>query len=166
MRTLLAHLLAARRTDPDCARNVPLDYIGRLVRAFEPDAAPALGLVEPLSRREMEVLRLLAAGRSNQQIADELVVSLNTVKRHVTHILGSWAWRTEPRRPPGRASSGCSSRSRAAPGTDRGLVRDRARPGSWPAAGSRRPPRAGRRRRRPRSAAVRSRAPRWPRPAR
>jgi len=87
MRTLLAHLLAARRTDPDCARNVPLDYIGRLVRAFEPDAAPALGLVEPLSRREMEVLRLLAAGRSNQQIADELVVSLNTVKRHVTHIL-------------------------------------------------------------------------------
>jgi LuxR family maltose regulon positive regulatory protein len=45
------------------------------------------GLVEPLSERELEVLRLLAAGRSNQQIAEELVVALNTVKKHVAHIL-------------------------------------------------------------------------------
>jgi DNA-binding NarL/FixJ family response regulator len=34
----------------------------------------------------MEVLRLLAAGRSNQQIADELVISLNTVRRHVSNV--------------------------------------------------------------------------------
>ena len=87
MRTLLAHLLAARRVEPAIARDVPLDYLGRLVRAFEPDVPAALGLVESLSRRELEVLRLLAAGKSNQQIADELVVALNTVKRHVTHIL-------------------------------------------------------------------------------
>ena len=40
-----------------------------------------------LSERELEVLRLLAAGRSNQQIADELVISLNTVQRHVSNIL-------------------------------------------------------------------------------
>jgi LuxR family transcriptional regulator, maltose regulon positive regulatory protein len=46
------------------------------------------GLIEPLTRREMEVLQLLAAGRSNQDIARELVVSLDTVKKHVSHILG------------------------------------------------------------------------------
>jgi DNA-binding NarL/FixJ family response regulator len=39
-----------------------------------------------LSSRELEVLRLLAAGKSNQQIADELVISLNTVNRHVSNI--------------------------------------------------------------------------------
>jgi DNA-binding CsgD family transcriptional regulator len=39
-----------------------------------------------LSSRELEVLRLLAAGRSNAQIADELVISLNTVNRHVSNI--------------------------------------------------------------------------------
>jgi DNA-binding CsgD family transcriptional regulator len=39
-----------------------------------------------LSSREVEVLRLLAAGRSNQQIANELVISLNTVRRHVSNI--------------------------------------------------------------------------------
>ena len=46
------------------------------------------GLVEPLTSRELEVLRLLAAGRSNQAIAGELVVTLDTVKKHVSHILG------------------------------------------------------------------------------
>jgi pimeloyl-ACP methyl ester carboxylesterase/DNA-binding CsgD family transcriptional regulator len=39
-----------------------------------------------LSSREVEVLRLVAAGRSNQQIADELVISQNTVIRHVSNI--------------------------------------------------------------------------------
>jgi DNA-binding NarL/FixJ family response regulator len=39
-----------------------------------------------LSAREVEVLRLLAAGKSNQQIAKDLVISLNTVTRHVSHI--------------------------------------------------------------------------------
>jgi LuxR family maltose regulon positive regulatory protein len=43
--------------------------------------------VAPLSARELEVLGLLAAGRSNQAIAEELVITLDTVKRHVTHIL-------------------------------------------------------------------------------
>jgi ATP/maltotriose-dependent transcriptional regulator MalT len=44
-------------------------------------------LVEPLSKRELEVLALLATGRSNQQIADELVVALDTVKKHVGRVL-------------------------------------------------------------------------------
>ena len=51
-------------------------------------AAARPGLIEPLTERELEVLRLLAAGRSNQRIAHELVVALDTVKKHVTHILG------------------------------------------------------------------------------
>ena len=43
-------------------------------------------LLEPLSERELQVLQLLAQGRSNQQIAQELVIALDTVKRHVSHI--------------------------------------------------------------------------------
>ncbi len=39
-----------------------------------------------LSLREVEVLRLLAEGKSNQQIADELVISINTAQRHLNHI--------------------------------------------------------------------------------
>lgn len=79
-------------------------------RALSLDAAVAEALAEPplntedgpgraakamtagpghaaLSAREREVLRLLAAGRSNRDIAAALVISLNTVLRHVTHIL-------------------------------------------------------------------------------
>jgi LuxR family maltose regulon positive regulatory protein len=47
----------------------------------------AAGLVEPLSEREIEVLQLLAAGKSNQEIAEELFIALDTVKKHVSHIL-------------------------------------------------------------------------------
>jgi LuxR family transcriptional regulator, maltose regulon positive regulatory protein len=87
MRALLGRLAAAMRTE-HAAAGVPLGYLGRLVRAFERDAAPVVpGLVEQLSPRELEVLRLLAAGRPNQRIAEELVVAPNTVKKHVTHIL-------------------------------------------------------------------------------
>jgi LuxR family maltose regulon positive regulatory protein len=50
-------------------------------------AAPVAGLVEPLSERELEVLGLLAAGRTNREIAEELVVALDTVKKHVSHVL-------------------------------------------------------------------------------
>jgi LuxR family transcriptional regulator, maltose regulon positive regulatory protein len=101
MGALLGRLLAAQREDRTAA-DVPLRFLGRLARALEPAAAgagppatstarsPAAavpGLVEPLSGRELEVLRLLAAGRPNQEIAEELVVALSTVKKHVTHIL-------------------------------------------------------------------------------
>jgi ATP/maltotriose-dependent transcriptional regulator MalT len=44
------------------------------------------GLVEPLSARELEVLGLLAAGAPNRAIAKQLVVTLDTVKRHVSNL--------------------------------------------------------------------------------
>ncbi|HLF05323.1 MAG TPA: AAA family ATPase [Dehalococcoidia bacterium] len=50
-----------------------------------PPAVPALP--DGLTQRELEVLRLIAQGRSNRQIADELVISLNTVCHHVSNIL-------------------------------------------------------------------------------
>jgi LuxR family maltose regulon positive regulatory protein len=98
MAALVGRLVTARRREPAAPGGAAAGYLGRLVRAFEPQgpagerpgrpgtvAVP--GLVEPLSARELEVLGYLAAGTSNQQIADELVVALATVKKHVSHVL-------------------------------------------------------------------------------
>jgi DNA-binding CsgD family transcriptional regulator len=46
------------------------------------------GLIEPLNERELEVLGRMAAGRSNQEIADELFLSVNTVKWHARNAYG------------------------------------------------------------------------------
>ena len=54
--------------------------------ASEPRRGSAPMALDHLSLREIEVLRLVAAGKINQQIADELVISLNTVNRHVSNI--------------------------------------------------------------------------------
>jgi len=45
-------------------------------------------LVEPLTQRELEVLRLIAAGASNQSIAEKLVITLSAVKKHTGNIYG------------------------------------------------------------------------------
>jgi LuxR family maltose regulon positive regulatory protein len=45
-------------------------------------------LLEPLSPRETEVMGLIAEGASNPQIAEQLYISVNTVKKHVTNIFG------------------------------------------------------------------------------
>ena len=49
---------------------------------------PSTPLVEPLSKRELEILRLIAAGASNREIAAALFIAEGTVKNHVTNILG------------------------------------------------------------------------------
>lgn len=55
---------------------------------FPTPSQPEQSLVEPLSERELEVLHLMAAGRSNQEIADRLIISLPTVKKHGSNIFG------------------------------------------------------------------------------
>src|SRR5439155_4536716 len=51
-------------------------------------------LVEPLTAREREVLRLLVEGASNREIAEHLVLSVNTVKKHVSNICGKMGVRS------------------------------------------------------------------------
>lgn len=54
---------------------------------FQPAAHPVSSLLtEPLSAQEERVLRLLATGWSNQEIAHELIISINTVKYHIKHL--------------------------------------------------------------------------------
>jgi LuxR family maltose regulon positive regulatory protein len=85
------------------ARGTSIEYVGRLLIAMGKrppllnrtriprtalrSRAPHL-LVEPLTAREMEVLRLLAAGLSNSEIAETLVIATGTVKNHLKNIYG------------------------------------------------------------------------------
>jgi LuxR family maltose regulon positive regulatory protein len=98
MAALLARLVAAQKADQAAARSVPFGCLAQVLRAFGgKKAAPGVqraaaaavpGLVEQLTAREREILVLLAAGTPNPRIAEELVVSLDTVKKHVSHLLG------------------------------------------------------------------------------
>jgi len=65
--------------------------LARVVHAIQGTGSASIapgGSGEPLSEREIEVLRLVAQGYSNQEIAETLVISTNTVKTHVKNILG------------------------------------------------------------------------------
>ena len=57
-------------------------------REEQPAAKPKAPGLEDLTEREIEVLRLIAAGKSNREIAEEMVISEKTVKTHVSNILG------------------------------------------------------------------------------
>jgi LuxR family maltose regulon positive regulatory protein len=101
MRAMLAQVsvteLGAELGQQHAARRIDPGYLPELLRACgQADAAPPLrrsaatplGPAEPLTDRELEVLRLIAAGWSNQRIAHDLFVALDTVKKHVSHVLG------------------------------------------------------------------------------
>lgn len=62
------------------------DYLGKLLASFSSYSDKRQVLFDPLSERELEVLRLIVAGLTNREIAEELVVSLGTVKTHINHI--------------------------------------------------------------------------------
>jgi LuxR family maltose regulon positive regulatory protein len=85
------------------AQGIAPTYVTRLQEAcaqeHTPDTVPASvirtwPLAEPLTPREQEVLRLLVAGLSNAEIADRLVITVGTTKRHVLHIYGKLDVRT------------------------------------------------------------------------
>jgi LuxR family maltose regulon positive regulatory protein len=84
-----ATLEARQRGRHQTASSVSSSYLAKLLAALAQEvAAPAAGerLPEPLSEREMEVLALIAAGESNQEIAAKLFVSTSTVKTHVNNL--------------------------------------------------------------------------------
>jgi len=68
----------------------PTGYASELLSAFGPISgplpAPGYLLIEPLSGREIEVLKLIESGLSNQEIASRLFISITTVKRHISNI--------------------------------------------------------------------------------
>jgi LuxR family maltose regulon positive regulatory protein len=69
-----------------------LIYIDKLLAAFFPTAPaeksrPAT-ILEPLSQRELDILRLIATGRSNKEIAEILVIAVSTVKSHINNLYG------------------------------------------------------------------------------
>ena len=70
-------------------RKAELSYEKKSLSVFKADAPPKIEeLMEPLSKREIEVLHLMAAGLSNREIAEKLFISLNTVKTHTKNING------------------------------------------------------------------------------
>ena len=86
---LLSEVLEAQQKSR-LAFDVPTHYLRKLMAVLERGATgatlPAARLPEPLSERELEVLQLIAAGKTNRQIATELFVSVGTVKTHINNV--------------------------------------------------------------------------------
>ena len=74
------------------ARQITARYVVTLLEAAGQQVRPtphqSSRLMESLTAREREVLRLLVDGASNREIADRLVLSINTVKKHVLNLCG------------------------------------------------------------------------------
>jgi DNA-binding NarL/FixJ family response regulator len=86
---LVEALLAARRGESVLQPSVAAKVVARFARMTDGEAAPRpQPLVVPISERELEVLRLLAEGSSNREIASALFLAEGTVKNHVTNLLG------------------------------------------------------------------------------
>jgi DNA-binding NarL/FixJ family response regulator len=83
---LLAAIAVVARGEALLAPAITRSVIEEFARR-SPDDQPALPALSELTERELEVLRLIAAGRSNAEVAAALVVSGATVKTHVGHVL-------------------------------------------------------------------------------
>jgi LuxR family maltose regulon positive regulatory protein len=89
MRLLLAQWLVGADAGP--LREYALGLLSHFAESFvntaaQEKASPASELAEPLSQRELEVLHLMALGRTNQEIAQQLVVARGTIKAHAASI--------------------------------------------------------------------------------
>jgi LuxR family transcriptional regulator, maltose regulon positive regulatory protein len=90
MRSLLAEWLAHARVGPLRDHAIHLlgqfDHKPNAVTAAQEKVSSPDGLIEPLSSRELEVLHLMALGRTNQEIAGQLIVARGTIKAHTANI--------------------------------------------------------------------------------
>jgi DNA-binding NarL/FixJ family response regulator len=68
--------------------SVAAKVVAEFARLSRKPVATASHLIEPLSEREIEILRLITQGASNREIASTLFLAEGTVKNHVTNILG------------------------------------------------------------------------------
>jgi LuxR family maltose regulon positive regulatory protein len=89
MRMLIADYRFSIEKERSSSAHAQLGYTGKLLAAFAPPVNkqptiknPKSEMVEPLSERELEVLRLVAQGLSNREISERLFLAVNTVKGH------------------------------------------------------------------------------------
>ncbi|WP_410613670.1 response regulator [Amycolatopsis sp. lyj-109] len=85
---LVEAVLAAARGESVLQPSVAAKVVARFAQLPEAPEPRPQPLVVPLSERELDVLRLLADGRSNREIAAALFLAEGTVKNHVTNVLG------------------------------------------------------------------------------
>lgn len=86
--TLVAAVRAAARGEAFLQPHITTKVVQALGQRGAPPSPAAQPLVEPLSARELEILRLLAGGATNRELAAALVLAEGTVKNHLTSILG------------------------------------------------------------------------------
>jgi DNA-binding NarL/FixJ family response regulator len=85
---LVEAIRAVARGESFLQPSVAAKVVAEFSRLSERPTRRSQPLVEPLSNRELEILRLVAQGVSNKEIAGELVIAEGTVKNHLTNILG------------------------------------------------------------------------------
>ena len=85
---LVEAVLSAARGESVLQPSVAAKVVARFAQLDDAPRSRPQPLVVPLSDRELDVLRLLADGRSNREIATALFLAEGTVKNHVTNVLG------------------------------------------------------------------------------